>query len=283
MICEVCGENQAKYKCPACGCQTCCLACVKKHKIDRNCSGQKPKSEFIPVKDMNEHTLYKDIQLLDQASIAKLNAADKLEKSNKPPRYLQKIKKECSQRGIDIKFMPNQATRRQENKTYLTQDGKNLMWTTKWRFFNDRQEKKFEMILPPIQDDTNLASALKAIIDASQDDFVAHLNLKDLAVLMVAEGLENGQFFDLSLDFDLNTNLTAKTIIEYPIFHVVPKDHLSDYKLADPFALCQFKEEKVEEVKENVEEEVLPDYEKIKSALKLDLIKNVMKQVDEGN
>lgn len=280
MICEVCGENPAKYTCPACGCRTCCLVCVKKHKVDRNCSGQKPKTEFIPINEMNSHTLYKDIQLLDQISIAKLNSTDRFEKQGKQPKYLKKLKKECSMRGIDIKFMPNQSTRRQENKTAVSQDGKNINWSTKWRFIDENKQIRFEYILPPIQDDMVLSSALKALIDASQNDYVAHLDIKELAILMVAEGLENGQFFDISTEFDLNTNLTAKTVIEYPIFVVIPEKCKKDYKIADQFALCQFKEEK-EEVKEEVQEEVLPDYEKIKAALKLDLIKKVMKNVDE--
>jgi hypothetical protein len=38
--CEVCAAAAAKYKCPRCFVQTCSLACVKRHKRERECTGR---------------------------------------------------------------------------------------------------------------------------------------------------------------------------------------------------------------------------------------------------
>jgi hypothetical protein len=57
--CEVCQENPAKYKCPACAIATCSLSCVQRHKRDRSCTGKRPRSEQVSIKDFTDSTLVK--------------------------------------------------------------------------------------------------------------------------------------------------------------------------------------------------------------------------------
>lgn len=57
--CLVCRESEAKYKCPACGMQTCSLPCVKRHKMESSCSGKRPRSEQVPIRQFNDDVLHK--------------------------------------------------------------------------------------------------------------------------------------------------------------------------------------------------------------------------------
>ena len=67
-LCEICGENEGKYKCPKCGCRTCCLACVKVHKAKSGCDGIKPKQNCHDVKvrpvEMNTDFLRRDVDFI---------------------------------------------------------------------------------------------------------------------------------------------------------------------------------------------------------------------------
>ena len=57
--CQVCSENEAKYKCPACSMQTCSLPCVSKHKLNERCSGKRPRSDYIKVSEFSDDTLHR--------------------------------------------------------------------------------------------------------------------------------------------------------------------------------------------------------------------------------
>lgn len=52
--CEVCKEEQAKYRCPRCGLETCCLKCVNKHKTENDCNGERDKTAFVAVNDFTD-------------------------------------------------------------------------------------------------------------------------------------------------------------------------------------------------------------------------------------
>lgn len=64
--CELCGKVQWKYKCPRCDKKTCCLACVKQHKVETNCNGIRDKTAFVKMKTMTDmHLLSGMMCLLD--------------------------------------------------------------------------------------------------------------------------------------------------------------------------------------------------------------------------
>jgi hypothetical protein len=57
--CQVCGECEAKYKCPACSLQTCSLPCVSKHKKEQRCSGKRPRSDYVKITEFKDDTLHR--------------------------------------------------------------------------------------------------------------------------------------------------------------------------------------------------------------------------------
>lgn len=45
--CQVCREQPSKYTCPRCSMRTCSVGCVKQHKQDNDCSGERSKTHFV--------------------------------------------------------------------------------------------------------------------------------------------------------------------------------------------------------------------------------------------
>lgn len=62
--CQVCGEVEAKYKCPACAMQTCSLACVRNHKITTSCTGKRARSHDVPIRDFSDNVLIKGMSVV---------------------------------------------------------------------------------------------------------------------------------------------------------------------------------------------------------------------------
>ena len=285
MSCEICGVAEAKYKCPACGCRTCSLECVRRHKIERNCTGQKPKTEFVPMNKMNAEILQRDIALYDRANVAVVDASDKLDEFKKVPKYKKNLKKECADRGIDLNFMPSLSSRHRTNESCISKENKEvILWTICWRFYTPEKKIIYERIVPRTEDTVKIGLILRGIIETSPDDYVSKLDPNDLVVLMLGERLENGSYYELDNDFSLNDSLCGKTVIEYPIFAVVDKADVKNWKIAPPFAIGAKVEEAKEERKDNEkdeEDDIGPDYEEIKKSLKLDLIASFNQSFEE--
>lgn len=64
----MCQSNPFKYRCPACAIQTCSLACVKNHKVVKNCSGTRDKTKFVPVAKFDQLDFASDLNLLQEVS-----------------------------------------------------------------------------------------------------------------------------------------------------------------------------------------------------------------------
>jgi hypothetical protein len=66
MFCQECGIRNAIYKCPSCFIRTCCVDCVKKHKVRTHCTGVAKPYNYLPLNAMNDNTLFSDISFLEQ-------------------------------------------------------------------------------------------------------------------------------------------------------------------------------------------------------------------------
>lgn len=55
--CDVCEKQTAKYRCPGCGVQTCCLSCVKQHKTESGCDGVRNKTGYVGMKQFSDMNL----------------------------------------------------------------------------------------------------------------------------------------------------------------------------------------------------------------------------------
>ncbi|XP_052072992.1 zinc finger HIT domain-containing protein 3-like isoform X3 [Mytilus californianus] len=69
-VCEVCTENESKYKCPACLLKYCSLLCYKKHK--EACKDTKDKTEQSKKSEEDTNVIHSDEQTEDRVSVEKL-------------------------------------------------------------------------------------------------------------------------------------------------------------------------------------------------------------------
>ena len=80
--CQVCLEQEHKYRCPRCETLTCSLPCVKAHKEAENCSGVKeivhPGAVKLSLTNMTTDTIRDDMKMLDHG----INLSNKAKKEN---------------------------------------------------------------------------------------------------------------------------------------------------------------------------------------------------------
>lgn len=279
MKCEVCRINTAQYVCPKCKMQTCSLECVRKHKADTNCDGKKPQTEFVPIDNMNADTLVRDCKLLDAAKSAEVSANMKtVFKWSPKDKWRKLLKQACSDRGITLYYMPLLSSRSRENKSRYVKARSVILWTARWRFRSKDHKIEYETVLNDVNEGTPLIDTVRAIIQTVPNDFVAKLDPNDLNVLLVAEGIEGGGSYMTESEIGLQDNLFTKTIIEYPIFDIVPKEYLDEWKIVTNLPNRKF--EVIEETKTKTEAP-LPSYDDIKDAIKMDLLKTVLDKAQE--
>ena len=63
--CEVCGVKSSIYKCPGCFVMTCSCECVKKHKSQSGCNGQRNRAKYVAKSDFTEKNLRSDFHFLE--------------------------------------------------------------------------------------------------------------------------------------------------------------------------------------------------------------------------
>jgi len=277
-VCSVCLKNKAQYKCPACGCMTCSVKCVKEHKKRDKCNGQKPTLDYLSVNQMNEFTLIKDCELLDKATRASINASEKIPPKVQLKKYQKRFISACKDRGITFHYMPLESTRSHNNRTKLEKNGDSIHWTINWRFFSCNKEMIFETYTHYIDENIPLFEILKAVIDTAQNTSISTKNPLDVSLLLVAEGFPSSTRFSVDTQQPLSYNLAMKTIIEFPIIDVVDLASTPEWNIVEPFASIpqEFTEEPVQEA--NSKEDLLPNYEDIKKALKMDIIQTIEKE-----
>lgn len=56
-MCEVCGDQPSKYRCPGCDKRTCSLPCSRKHKEDSGCSGKRDRLKYVSLEEFDDRTL----------------------------------------------------------------------------------------------------------------------------------------------------------------------------------------------------------------------------------
>jgi hypothetical protein len=184
--------------------------------------------------------------------------------------------KYCESFGIKVLRMPRESSRSRENKTYLAGDNSYLCWTARWRFRRPDRSIAFEIVLNQIDDIFPLRDILRLIVRTAPNDEVAICSPENSTVLIVAEGVQGGGYFQADIELGLRDNLFSKTVIEFPILEVVPTQCIADWKIV---TLCDVEEVQMPKVEPTPEPEPLPDlptYHEIKKALKRDIIQGVL-------
>ena len=155
-LCMMCGKNPKNYKCPRCSIFTCSLTCCRQHKIDKNCSGQRDRVEYIAAKDFKASNLRSDYHFLEDVLQAKKRVKYLLGPEPKPNKRQRKVKqnnnststlidhsksilpsntqstkkllKACQHRNITLITLSDGMTKRKLNTSYFQQKADILYW-----------------------------------------------------------------------------------------------------------------------------------------------------------
>ncbi|XP_068205785.1 box C/D snoRNA protein 1 [Palaemon carinicauda] len=264
-ICSVCVSSSAKYTCPACSAKTCSLACVKTHKKNANCNGTRNKTAMVHKEEMNNLTLLSDYRFLEEID-HKLDDNHRhplrrhimLKHGERPPlpHFLQRLKSEAWNRGTLLKFMPNHFVAHQENSTrYYFKEGI-IRWHVKWIF----HQADVTFVDKDVDENTTIVKLLSKYLEpndslgAEDSEKLAYYHSASygrVAVLLRTNEKGSGPAFEEAfMKKSLRLNLANKTVIEYPVFYVILRDHIHsylEYEADDHDDLFCEKEEKEEE------------------------------------
>ena len=90
--CSICHQNSIKYTCPRCSIRTCSLSCCLEHKKTLNCNGQRDKTLFKSLNQMNDLDLLSDYRFLEEINRQiETSKRNKLTKSFNELTYYQKL------------------------------------------------------------------------------------------------------------------------------------------------------------------------------------------------
>ncbi|KAM7388152.1 hypothetical protein PAMP_024350 [Pampus punctatissimus] len=217
------------------------LVCVKKHKDDSGCSGVRNKTAFVTLSLFDEMTLLSDYRFLEDTG----RFADGANRDNliRTPRSTLKAKKlaaNARKMNITLRFLPITFTKSRENSTFFLTKEKQFLWHVKLIF----PQSNTEFSQRRVSDGKTLEQILTPYIHPTESDPVTRQKLKmyvhasfdHVKVFMKAEGRKANSVRYHKLDFQksMRDNLSYKTLIEYPVLHVVLRDYWKDYPLKGP-------------------------------------------------
>ncbi|KAK8815420.1 hypothetical protein WA158_003632 [Blastocystis sp. Blastoise] len=260
-LCDVCGKNEFKYRCPGCGKKTCCLECSKQHKKDDACDGLRKPMQFIPIKEFNDDIITDDYyylhhlaQVVDNTqrngnpsgnNSVKINQQHKRSEQQNLPKCLSSLIHQAKLRKTTIRLMPKGMTRQLKNKTkYMYRKGI-IDWTIEYRFPHIipviefcRQESELNTIRDSL--DRALNNHEDNIPRQTLLNKYRSVGVDGLVVLLekIQEEGHTGEYYMLPIDHTWREIFAGNTFIEYPTVLIIFASDLTKYKLA-PFSLVE--------------------------------------------
>lgn len=144
--CEVCGEHESKYKCPKCSKATCCLKCVKEHKLKDSCAGTLEEPlDYVPRDQIQAADNEEDGNILVQRDFNYLSrmkrkiavqSEDAMSKHRRVVQGTRGAYKESTtsviRRGVRCLLLPKGMHRSLSNKSKWDKPLDMFVWTVEW-------------------------------------------------------------------------------------------------------------------------------------------------------
>jgi len=146
------------------------------------------------------------------------------------------LRREAHKRNIKFYFMNNGLVKRKRNTSFYKSQEQTIYWLVELIFPNAGNivlRKKFN-------ENTKVQEIVSAMLDLESDpqrakqlDFYKAEGINKLRVFLKAEGLKKSfiRFFEMNVKKSLKSNLSGKTIIEYPTLHIVLNHSADNYDL----------------------------------------------------
>ncbi|KAH9546410.1 hypothetical protein CY35_12G093800 [Sphagnum magellanicum] len=229
-MCEECGKNVFKYKCPGCGVRSCGLECVKAHKTRTNCSGKRNRTAFVPISEFDDNVLISDYNLLEEI-LRQTDSARRLrvpfggDKQEMHP-AMKALQHQAKMRDIKLLFLAHGMSKRKSNSTYFDRKRKCIFWRVEWVF----EGTNIRLVNARVDENSSLKSVLEKHF-AVRSDNTATLHqlcnfhrqpISNLKLFLQKEPSESSKkaFYELDVEGDLGAQLSQKCLIEYPVIHV---------------------------------------------------------------
>jgi len=238
--CEVCKVAVAKYTCPRCEVRTCCLQCAKIHKRELECDGERDRVKYLPMKQFTNLEFSSDYRLLEEITRSVENSKKanwNLTRNFDIPSYLVQLRRAAITRKTVLKFLPYGFQRHKANTTRVNFKQDVIFWHIQWVFVN---ADSFKLCDEQIRESYKLGAVFSRYLTA-QDNPVVNESLKyyqaaglpGIRFMLRAEGKSGKKFYELDPSLTLRENFAHKQIIEFPIIHLVLKDHANGMEIID--------------------------------------------------
>ncbi|KAH9253197.1 hypothetical protein BASA81_008879 [Batrachochytrium salamandrivorans] len=196
--CQVCQAKAFKYSCPKCETKTCSVDCVKRHKLETECDGrlakrQKTLDMFDSRSQMTSEMMGTDLEFLFQG-------IDTINKSKEPDTSKlghSQVVKRAKQLGCTVMIMPPTLNQHARNTSKMFK--KRIHWRVEIMEGNERR------VMENVDEECKMSDLLLPE--------QKHLQLE-------LEQFEQPRVL-VDLQATLQQCLQGKTIIEFPILHVV--------------------------------------------------------------
>ncbi|XP_057175323.1 box C/D snoRNA protein 1 [Triplophysa rosa] len=234
--CDVCGTEEARYRCPNCMKHTCSLSCVKQHKMSSGCSGVRDKTAFISLSQFDEMNLLSDYRFLEDTDRLRQssNRDAVLHASRRHPKEGMWLIRKARAAKVTLKILPKVFSRHRENTTIFRRADGRVHWHLKIHFpqsaavyserFPDNREVRqiLHDFIHPSESDPVRRQKLKVYVQSPQED---------IKIFMRSEQAQPNTLRYLELDPQktLGENLMHTTVVEYPEIFVVLKQHSQEY------------------------------------------------------
>ncbi|ORY85709.1 hypothetical protein BCR37DRAFT_386092 [Protomyces lactucae-debilis] len=215
--CQICETAAGRYKCPACNTLTCSLACSKRHKQEKPCSGQRSRVAFIPRSEFNDASINNDYNFLtaverDLDNAARASHEDK--KNGRPPHIVKQFVQKARDAGeVVVELAPRGMKRNRMNHSHWHGKRQCLIWTLEWQIEGEPQRL--------VSDRVPETQTLEEILDKVRPTKVDRDTLKSMHMLFETPVKGSTSVWTvLDKTASLAQVLRHRTVQEFPTIHL---------------------------------------------------------------
>lgn len=137
-VCCICGDN-ALYTCPGCGARTCSIICVRVHKTQFNCAGERNIAKKVPLKEFTDTQLQRDFQFLEDVRRVVSNCERGFSRiwhytfrALPPP--LHALREAAKKRGVVCQITSEGMAKRDANTSRFDRKTETIIWRCQFNF-----------------------------------------------------------------------------------------------------------------------------------------------------
>ncbi|KEG12492.1 hypothetical protein DQ04_01671090 [Trypanosoma grayi] len=137
-ICCICGDA-ALYTCPGCGARTCSITCVRMHKTESKCTGERDMAKKVPLSEFTDRHLQRDFYFLEDVRRVVSNCERTFPKMWRytfralpPPLYA--LREAAKKRGVVCQITSEGMTKRDANTSRYDRKTETITWRCQFNF-----------------------------------------------------------------------------------------------------------------------------------------------------